>query len=151
MNFRFLTLSISFIVFALNFACSTDATSATNQKVLGTWLVLAIHNSSPSGPTLGPNTGEIISITFKNDGSFGGTTSVNTFGGQFSTTSNSLLIEELEITEVADTNFGRAFYESFDESRNSDTAFSEFKSVFTENNILNLEYQGFKFLTLQKQ
>ncbi len=150
MNARFFTTIISCTVFIMILGCSTDAASVSNQKVLGTWHVSAIHNSSPTGPTLGPSPGEIISITFKTDGSFNGTTSVNTFRGQFSTTSNTLIIEEMETTEVADTIFGQAFYESFDESSNSSTGFSEYETTFPEENMLNLEYQGFKFLTLQK-
>ncbi|MEX0315470.1 MAG: META domain-containing protein [Allomuricauda sp.] len=150
MKARLLTLTLSCIILTFVLGCSTDAAAVTEQRVLGTWQISAIHNSSPSGPTLGPNTGEIISITFRIDGSFSGSTSANTFGGRFSTTSNSLLIKELETTEVAETVFGQAFYESFDESRNSETGFSEFESVFAEENRLNLEYQGFKFLTLQK-
>ncbi|MGW9684759.1 META domain-containing protein [Flagellimonas sp. 2504JD1-5] len=150
MKSRLLTSGLSYIVLALVLGCSTDASTVTEQRVLGVWQISAIHNSSPSGPTLGPNTGEIISITFRNDGSFSGTTSANTFGGRFSATSDALVIEELETTEVAETVFGQAFYESFNESRNSGTGFSEFGSVFTGENILNLEYQEFKFLTLQK-
>ncbi|MGX1928237.1 META domain-containing protein [Flagellimonas sp. 2504JD4-2] len=145
-----LTSTLCYLVLALVSGCSSDDTTVTEQRVLGTWQVSAIHNSSPTGPTLGPNTGEIISITFRNDGGFSGTTSANTFSGRFSTTSNAVVIEELETTEVAETVFGQAFYESFNESRNSDTGFSEFESVFTNGNSLNLEYQGFKFLTLQK-
>ena len=151
MNARFFTTILSCIVLSLVLGCSTDATSITNSEILGTWRVSAIHNSSPTGPTLGPNIGEIVFITFKSDGSFSGTTSVNTFGGRFSTTSNSLIIREMETTEVADTVFGQAFYGSFDESRNSDTGFSEFETTLTDGSILNLQYQSFKFLTLSKQ
>ena len=132
-------------------ACTGDDVDVNNQKIIGEWQVTAIHNSSPSGPTLGPLTGEIISIIFFPNGTFEGTTSANTFGGEFSATDTTLFIEEMITTEVADTMFGQAFYEAFEGSRGTDTGFSEFELSFQDGNRLNLEYQNFKFLGLQKQ
>ncbi len=132
-------------------SCTSDDVSGNNQKVVGEWHVVAIHNSSPTGPTLGPNPGEVISIIFTQNGSFTGTTSANNFGGDNTVSETILTIEEMITTEVADTLFGQAFYESFNESRNPDTGFSEFELSFQNGNTLNLEYQGFKFLSLQKQ
>ncbi|WP_420401590.1 META domain-containing protein [Flagellimonas sp.] len=140
----------TFLCIAL-IACTGDDVDVDNQKIIGEWQVTAIHNSSPSGPTLGPLTGEIISIIFFQNGTFEGTTSANTFGGEFSATDTTLFIEEMITTEVADTVFGQAFYEAFEGSRSTDTGFSEFELSFQDGNLLNLEYQNFKFLGLQKQ
>lgn len=140
----------TFFCFAL-IACTGDDVDVDNQKLIGEWHVTAIHNSSPSGPTLGPLTGEIISIIFFQNGTFEGTTSANTFGGQFSASDTHLFIEEMITTEVTDTVFGQAFYEGFEDSRSTDTGFSEFELSFQEGNRLDLEYHNFKFLGLQKQ
>lgn len=131
--------------------CKDDSGVFGNQNILGEWQIIAIHNSSPSGPTLGPNSGEVISIIFLQNAKFTGTTSSNTFGGEYSATENMLLIKEMFTTEIAETNFGNAFYETFNESRNSETGFSEFEIVVQAENMLNLEFNDFKFISLQKK
>lgn len=142
--------TITVLVLCLICGCNDDSGVSDNKNIVGAWQVMAIHNSSPSGPTLGPNSGEVISIIFLKDEKFTGTTSVNTFGGEYSATENRLLIKEMFTTEVADTNFGNAFYETFNESRNSGTGFSEFEITVQEENMLNLEFKEFKFISLQK-
>ena len=141
----FVFLWIAFI------ACAGDDVDVDNQQIIGEWHIVGIHNFSPTGPTLGPLTGEIISIVFFQNGTFEGTTSANTFSGEFSTSNTTLVIEEMTTTEVADTLFGQAFYEAFEEARSMDTGFSGFELSFQDGNRLNLEYQNFKFLGLQKQ
>ncbi|WP_420603330.1 META domain-containing protein [Flagellimonas sp.] len=148
---RFKLLATGIIISLLVIGCSEDAERKIEGDIVGKWQVNAIHNSSPSGPTLGPTSGEVISITFDDNGKFTGATSVNSFKGSYSATETILLIREITTTEVADTNFGQAFYESISESRNTTTGFSEFAIDFKDENNLNLEYLGFKFLTLQKE
>lgn len=142
---------IAVLVLCLICTCNDDSGVSDNQNIVGAWQIMAIHNSSPSGPTLGPNSGEVISIIFLKDEKFTGTTSANTFGGEYSATENKLLIKEMFTTEVADTNFGNAFYETFNESRNSETGFSEFEIAVKAENMLNLEFKEFKFISLQKK
>ncbi len=151
MKTGFLNLLVVLLTALLSLGCSTDSENRNNTEILGEWNVVAIHNSSPSGPTLGPNSGEVISIRFGKNGDFSGTTSANSFGGQYDTSRTLLFIEEMTTTEVADTNYGQAFYEAFNESRNTETKFSEFEIKVQDENTVHLEYQSFKFLTLQKQ
>lgn len=153
MKTSFIKTTITCFLFSLIFSCNNDSETIENQNILGTWHVVAIHSSSPTGPTLGPNTeeGEVISIIFPSNGEFMGTTSANSFGGRSSSTENKLFIQEMVTTEVADTSFGQAFYEAFNESINSETGFSEFEITIQDEDMLNLEHNGFKFLTLQKQ
>lgn len=139
------------LIFCLICGCKDDSGVFGNQNIIGEWQIMAVHNSSPSGPTLGPNSGEVISIIFSQNAKFTGTTSANTFGGEYSATENKLLVKEMFTTEVADTNFGIAFYETFNESRNSETGFSEFEITIIAENTLNLEFKDFKFLSLQKK
>ncbi|WP_396591057.1 META domain-containing protein [Allomuricauda sp. R78024] len=149
-SFPFVSI-IAVLVLCLSCGCNDDSGVSSNQSIVGEWQIVAIHNSSPSGPTLGPNSGEVISIIFSKDEKFAGTTSANTFGGEYSASENKLLIKEMFTTEVADTNFGRAFYETFNESRNSETGFSEFEMAVQDENMLNLEFKDFKFISLQKK
>lgn len=149
-SFPFVSI-IVVLVLCLSSGCNDDSGVSSNQSIVGEWQIVAIHNSSPSGPTLGPNSGEVISIIFSKDEKFAGTTSVNTFGGEYSASENKLSIKEMFTTEVADTNFGRAFYETFNESRNSETGFSEFEIEVQNGNMLNLEFKDFKFISLQKK
>nr|WP_299382452.1 META domain-containing protein [Allomuricauda sp.] len=138
------------MLLSIVFGCSGDDSQITNQDVLGLWHITAIHNSSPTGPTLGPNTGETIAITFSSNGTFNGTTSVNSFSGRFSTTVDQVIIQQMVTTEVADTPFGQAFYESFTEAMDSDTGHSVFDLEIGNSDNLLLQYQSFKFLNLQK-
>lgn len=149
-SFPFVSI-IAVLALCLSSGCNDDSGVSSNQNIVGEWQIVAIHNSSPSGPTLGPNSGEVISIIFSKDEKFAGTTSANTFGGEYSASENKLLIKEMFTTEVADTNFGRAFYETFNESRNSETGFSEFEIAVQDENMLNLEFKDFKFISLQKK
>lgn len=143
---------ISTLLCCLLFACNNDDSEPIGSPaLLGEWQVVAIHNSSPSGPTMAPGPGEIISIVFAQNESFTGNTSANTFGGKFSVSGSMLIIGEMFTTEAADTTFGQAFYETFNESRNPETGFSEFELSFQDENRLDLEYQDFKFLSLEKQ
>ncbi|KQC30474.1 hypothetical protein [Flagellimonas eckloniae] len=151
MKTSFFKKTVACLLFSLIFSCNNDSETIENQIILGTWHVVAIHSSSPTGLTLGPNTEEVISIIFPRNGEFMGTTSVNSFGGRSSSTENMLFIEEMVTTEVADTSFGQAFYDAFNESINSETGFSEFEIAVQDEDELNLEHNGFKFLTLQRQ
>ncbi|MEM9648161.1 MAG: META domain-containing protein [Bacteroidota bacterium] len=132
-------------------SCDDDSDTAANQNIAGDWHITAIHNSSPSGPTLGPNPNEIVAISFQENGAFNGTTSVNTFNGRFSVNGETLFITEMVTTEVADTPFGNAFYEALDESRDGTSATSQFGLSSQPENRLELSHSDFKFLVLQKQ
>lgn len=139
------------LLLSIFLSCSNDTNSASDLRLLGTWHISAIHNSSPSGPTLGPNEGELITLNFAKNGSLSGNTPANTFGGNYSTTFNNLRLKGFFSTEVAEGEFGSAFFGSLTDSWNAEIESSEFEMVFSSDNLLNLEYQGFKFLTLQKQ
>ncbi|MEO9513039.1 MAG: META domain-containing protein [Flavobacteriaceae bacterium] len=151
MKSRFFKAIILSFLFSFGYSCNDDTEPTLNGNILGTWHVVAIHNSSPTGSTLGPLDEEVIAIIFPSNGEFMGTTSVNSFGGRSSTEEQQLFIEELVTTKVADTNFGQAFYQAFSESMNVETGFSEFEIAKQNDDTLHLEHNGFKFLTLQKQ
>ncbi len=141
-----------FILLPVWFGCSSDDSNPiVNRSILGQWRVTAVHNSSPTGPTIGPNDDEVISLTFTASGTFSGTTSANTFNGRYDATEDKLFIEELISTEVAETNFGQAFYGAFTDSQSFNNGVSEFEIVIQNDDRFNLEYQGFKFMTLERQ
>ncbi|MEL6918782.1 MAG: META domain-containing protein [Bacteroidota bacterium] len=133
-------IPFSLLLFAcLGFNDDDDQNSDLENSILGLWNITAIHNSSPQGRTLGPGDGEVIEITFKDDGSFMGSTSVNSFGGSYRVMGDLLTISEFMTTEVSDTFYGVAFYGALDDSFNSTTNFNEFK-LSLENDILTLNF-----------
>lgn len=141
---------LGFILTLFFVGCNSDDDSITNNLVAGEWQVVTIHNSSPTGPTLGPNEGEVISVNFARSGALNGTTSSNTFGGEFSVSGNTLSIGRLYSTEVAETPFGIAFFGAFSHGLDSSNDLSEFELVFENDDQVNLTYRNFMFLSLQR-
>ncbi|MCL6266819.1 META domain-containing protein [Flagellimonas myxillae] len=146
---RLLGLIIAFSL-ALFSSCDEDDNAVDNLRIVGEWQIAAIHNSSPSGPTMGPGDGEVISIIFRRNGEFAGSTSANSFSGSYTASDSQLIIEQMITTEAGDTPYGQAFYSSLSEAMDSTTNFSVFSLNFEDNNTLMLEFLGFKFLNLQK-
>lgn len=137
-------------LFGMLLGCNDDDDLIVNPSILGEWQVVGILNTSPTGPILAPPEGEVISITFTASKSFSGTTSVNSFGGRFRTSDDTLIFDEMVSTEVAETAFGLAFYDAFYDTDNSDTGLTSFEIAIQDENTVRLEYQEFKFLILQR-
>ena len=137
-------------LFGILLGCSDDDDFIVNRSILGEWQVVGILNTSPTGPILAPPDGEVISITFTQSKSFSGTTSVNSFGGRFRTSGDTLIFDEMVSTEVAETTFGLAFYDAFYNTGNSDTGLTSFEIAVQDENTLRLVYQEFRFLILQR-
>ncbi len=133
------------------FSGCNDDDSNFNQNTIGQWSIMAINLSdSPLGPVETPEDGEMISITFQPDGNFSGNTSVNTFGGKSTTNGMNLFINELVTTEVADTPFGQAFYQAIYRSSGQNEGPSEFEIIVVNDNIINLVFNEFRFLSLER-
>ncbi|MEK6152698.1 META domain-containing protein [Flavobacteriaceae bacterium 3-367] len=135
-------------------ACDTDVNSPPllfgAPTLSGEWHVVAIHNSSPQGPTSAPLEGEIISIVFDGVDSFVGSTSANDFAGDYAIQNNVLSFTGLLSTDALDTAYGTIFFDAMDASVNSTTNNQEFALSFA-NGQLTLTYADFRFLTLEKQ
>lgn len=135
-------------------ACDTDVNSPPLQfgepTLSGEWHVVAIHNSSPQGPTSAPLEGEVISIVFDGIGAFVGSTSANDFAGDYNIQNNVLSFTELLSTDALDTAYGTIFFDAMDASVNSANNNQEFALSFA-NGQLTLTYADFRFLTLEKQ
>ena len=117
------------------YSCNDDPSINTDQGLLGSWQVTAIHNSSPSGPTIGPGPEEEITITFMSDGTFTGTTSVNTFNGRYVIEIPTLTLLEFTTTEVLDTAFGTAFYGAIANAIVPNETFARFEYVQDGNRV----------------
>nr|WP_299343484.1 META domain-containing protein [Allomuricauda sp.] len=139
------------LMISLFFVGCSDDDPVQNQTLLGQWELVAISASdSPIGPVLEPAEGETISITFQGNGEFSGSTSINAFGGTNSTDNDTLFINEMISTQALDTEFGQAFYQAINDSSNGAGEPSIFEMTFVGEDILNLEYNGFKFLSLER-
>ncbi|MEM6895533.1 MAG: hypothetical protein AAF554_17680 [Bacteroidota bacterium] len=151
MKRKFLTpvLALAFLLFL---SCNDDDNQTDTNTLAGEWRITAISNSdSPLGPILEPEAGEEISIQFQNNGQFSGTTSINAFNGDSSTTSDELFINDFISTEALDTTFGLAFYQALFESSNENAGASVFSMVAVDDNRINLEYNDFKFMSIERK
>jgi len=138
------------LLIAFTFACNSDSEASFDAiDIVGEWRIIAIHTSTPQGPTIGSPEDEIVQITFLNEGGFLGTTSINSFGGQYTATNGMLSIEEFITTEALDTAFGQEFYSAINQSFNAETNFNDFE-LSMENTGLTLSFGDFGFLTLIK-
>ena len=150
MTNNFFTTTFALVVYFFFMGCNDDDSSSNTNTLSGQWSIVAISNSSPTGPVIGPVDGEVISITFVQNGEFSGSTSINSFGGRFSTNDDTLLINELVTTEALDTFFGQAFYQAMVDSSTQNQNASEFEIVRINESSFNLVYDNFKFLTLER-
>lgn len=139
------------LVISLFFMGCNDDDPVQNGVLFGQWQLVAISPSdSPIGPILEPADEEVISITFQENGEFGGTTSFNAFGGKNSIDGERLFIDEMITTLVLDTEFGQAFFKAVDDSSDGMGGPSIFEMKFIGDDMLNLEYDGRKFLSLER-
>ena len=153
MNTKAYIFFIFIMAFTVVLSCDEDNDINTfdTAGLVGTWHIIGIHDSSPQGPTTLAPDGEIIEINFTNDGTLGGTTPGNTFGGSYKISNEKLSITELVTTETADTAYGQLFYKSLNDSRDDTTRGSIFQIEKIENNNLQLNYTTGKYLLLEKQ
>ncbi len=145
-----LVISIFSLVVCFCVGCDTESDATFNPiNVEGVWRVSAIHNSTPQGPTVGAPDDEDIIITFLSDGTFTGTTTVNTFDGNYAVNGTTLRIVELLTTEVGETSFGFLFYDALDAAA-AQTNVTDFELSFSNTGI-DLGFNNFQFISLTRE
>ncbi|MEO0506364.1 MAG: hypothetical protein AAF090_09440 [Bacteroidota bacterium] len=151
MKRKFLTPILG-LVLVLLVSCNDDDNQTDTNTLAGEWRITAISNSdSPLGPVLEPEAGEEISIQFLRNGVFTGSTSRNEFSGDSSVSSNELAVSALLTTEVAETIFGDAFYGAMYDSGNTNSGLSVFNMIIIDDDNINLEYNDFKFMSIERK
>lgn len=120
-----------------------------NNPLFATWRLSAVKVSDATLTQQAPNDEDIL-ITLEDDGTFSGSTSANTFQGRYELQGNTLTMTEFSSTEVADTPFAGAFYESITEAQVPDTTYAQFGYSF-EGTMMTLIFGSEGFMTLQAQ
>ncbi len=126
-----------------------DSDDSQNNFVTGNWRIMSVSLSGQSTGLQTPDA-EIISISFQNSERYSGTTSANTFGGNYELTGGILTLTSFTTTEVADTPFAGAFYEAISAAIVPNTTYAEFDfSVAADTLMLNFSDSG--VMRLQRQ
>ncbi|UJH68910.1 META domain-containing protein [Allomuricauda sp. SCSIO 65647] len=102
-----------------------DSDDSQNNAVTGNWRVMSVILSGQSIGFQTPDA-EVISIVFESSGDYSGTTTANTFGGNYELTGSTLTLTSFTTTEVADTPFAGAFYNAISEAIVPNTTYAEF-------------------------
>lgn len=133
---------LAIVLITLNSGCSSDSDSGAfivPQQLITTWELTDIE--------LGSNTftspdDESIQITFNNDTSFSGSTSLNTFNGSFATNNGILRIGNFVTTEVEETAFGERFFDFLTAGGTADNPDILEFSFSVQGNILMISFSG---------
>lgn len=142
---RALLTFVPSILFFITLSCSKDDDSSDSynkSSITATWELIRIEDqdsgiiSTPPEDSVNP-----ISITFEAD-TFQGSTEANSFFGDYSVSSNELVIERIGSTLVAESTWGAMFFEAI----TSDTI-----KYSIEDNTLMIEYEDSKFMHFSKR
>ena len=140
------TIWVLSLLFTL--ACDNSDDPIDN-PVAGTWRIVSIQVSQDALALLTPPD-ERITIAFEADGTFTGTTSVNQFSGRYEFENVTLTMLEFATTEVADTTFGNAFYQSITAAQVPNTTTAQFGVSF-ENQDLQLVFGNSGLMILERE
>lgn len=145
------TLCILFVTsFAFTLISCSDSDDGTNENpVVGSWRITVIRVSEQQLTQFAPADEDII-ITFNSGADFTGTTSVNQFSGRYELEGTTLTMLEFTTTEIADTQFAGAFYESITEAQVPNETFAQFGYSF-DNLDLILVFGNSGQMVLEKQ
>ena len=126
---RFLVVLFTLLgVFATS--CNSEDEENGNSAVLGTWEITSIKISAAS-LTQRPPSGETISISFSDDGTFSGSTPNNTFSGSYAFEgTNTLTFVEFSASEAEDTIYGQAFFNAVDNATATELETTQFGYIF---------------------
>ncbi|WP_343487045.1 META domain-containing protein [Allomuricauda sp. d1] len=151
MKKRLIGLFSLFVVVLCFISCSTDADEIENNSnaLSGSWQVMTVQVSSDEFTQEAPN-GEVIEITFANDGRFTGSTSNNTFGGRYELDGMVLTMLEFTTTEVADTPYAGIFYDAIEAAILPGTTRAQFDFELSEAGTLTLRFSDSGVMALQR-
>ncbi len=140
------TLWVTVLLFGLSCDSSDDT---VDNPVSGTWRIVTIQVSQQNLALFTPPDERIV-ISFNSDGNFSGSTSVNQFSGRYELNNTTLTMLEFTTTEVADTVFGTAFYQSITAAQVPNTTTAQFGFSF-ENQDLQLVFGNSGQMVLESE
>jgi len=133
------------VLFLITFSCNNDDDSSNNDdttSITGTWELIQFEDQD-SGIVHTPpeDSANPITITFETE-TFQGNTEANSFFGDYSLSSNQLIIENMGSTYVAESVWGSMFFEAMA---------SETMTYSIEGNTLMIEYDESEFMHFSKR
>ncbi len=128
------SLLITITAFLLLLSCS-DSDDDTQNPIAGSWRVASIKVSNATLVQLAPPN-EDITIDFQTDNTFVGSTSVNQFSGDYELENTTLTLLSFTTTEVADTQFGTAFYGAITEAQVPNTTVAQLRFQFDSGDLI---------------
>ncbi len=120
---------LGIVVLLSAFVACDDTDDTAENPVSGEWRIVSIKVSEQVLTQRSPSD-ERITVVFNANGSFSGNTSVNQFDGNYELENTTLTLLDFTTTEVADTTFGTAFYESITAAIVPDRTFAQFGFSF---------------------
>lgn len=142
---RILLTFVLSILFLITFSCNNDDDSSDSDNttsITGTWELIRFEDQD-SGIVHTPpeDSDNPITITFETD-TFQGNTEVNSFFGDYSLSSNQLIIENMGSTLVAETAWGTMFFEAMT---------NDMMTYSIEDNTLMIEYDESEVMHFSKR
>lgn len=150
MKNMFLILSIFFFITG----CTEEEAKQQKKSIYGTWKLTSFVNRSTNN-TLVENVfsdSNQITINFKDNKRFVGSTIRNEFSGNYSTeiSEKKLSFTNFSTTKVNETGWGNLFYQSLNSNRNQQTENFENTYEITFENILKIFYSEQEYMTFEK-
>jgi hypothetical protein len=149
MKNMFLILSIFF----MTTRCSEEETKQQENLIYGNWKLTSFVNQSTNNTLVESDFSDSnqITINFKYNKSFAGSTIRNSFLGNYSTemNKNKLNFTNLSTTKVNETEWGNLFYNSLNMGYNQQDTNWEF-TYEIQNNTLKIYYDNQEYMTFEK-
>ena len=142
---RELSTFVLSVLFLITFSCNNDDDSSNNSdttSITGTWELIRFENQD-SGIIHTPpeDSANPITMTFEAD-TFQGSTAANSFFGDYSLSSNQLIIENMGSSYVAESTWGSMFFAAMA---------SEEMNYSISDNTLMVEYEDSQFMHFSKR
>ncbi len=141
---RTLSTFVLSILFLITFSCNNDDDSTDNDNttsITGTWELIRFEDQDSGIIHTPPEDSNPITITFAVD-TFEGNTEANSFFGDYSVSSNQLIIENMGSTFAAESTWGSMFFAAM----TSDTL-----TYTIEGDTLMIEYEDSEFMHFSKR
>jgi len=134
--------------------CSEEKTKQQENSIYGTWKLTSFVNQSTNAVLIESdfsNSNE-ITIIFKQELNFTGSTVINNFSGNFSLEDRNkqLIFSEFSTTEANETEWGNLFYQSLNSNYNQQSENWENTYEIIQVNTLKIFYSEQEYMTLKK-
>ena len=125
---------LNIIWFVLLIVSCSSSDDTADSPIVGNWRISSIKVSNATLNQLSPDNEDITMDFGSSD--FMGSTSVNQFSGTYEIENTTLTMLSFVTTEVADTQFGTAFYAAITAAQVPNTTFAQFGFSFDSGDLI---------------